>query len=108
GGFDLNGLHGSRTGVYVGISNFEYGAHLIWPRDKRRITAYSGTGGSLGVAAGRISYTFGFTGPSMIVDTACSSSLVTTHLAIQALRSGECDMAVSAGVNLIPGPETHI
>lgn len=108
GGFDLNDLYGQKVGVYVGISNFEYGAHLIWPQDKRKITAYSGTGGSLGVAAGRISYSFGFTGPSMIIDTACSSSLVTTHLAIQALRLGECDMAVSSGVNLILGPETHI
>lgn len=108
GGFDLNHLYGSRTGVYVGISNFEYGAKGIWPLDKKRITAYSGTGGSLGVAAGRLSYVYGFTGPSMIIDTACSSSLVTTHLAIQALRNGECDIAVSAGVNLIIGPETFI
>jgi len=108
GGFDLNQLYGKKVGVYVGISNFEYGAKLIWPEDQRKITAYSGTGGSLGVAAGRISYSFGFTGPSMIIDTACSSSLVTTHLAIQALRLGECDMAVSSGVNLIFGPETHI
>jgi acyl transferase domain-containing protein/ubiquinone/menaquinone biosynthesis C-methylase UbiE/acyl carrier protein len=108
GGFDLNELYGSKTGVYVGISNFEYGAKGIWPADKKKITSYSGTGGSLGVTAGRLSYVYGFTGPSMIVDTACSSSLVTTHLAIQALRNGECDMAVSAGVNLIMGPETHI
>jgi acyl transferase domain-containing protein/ubiquinone/menaquinone biosynthesis C-methylase UbiE/acyl carrier protein len=108
GGFDLNALYGSKTGVYVGISNFEYGTRGIWPADKKKITAYSGTGGSLGVAAGRLSYVYGFTGPSMIVDTACSSSLVTTHLAMQALRNGECDMAVSAGVNLILGPETHI
>ncbi|MEX2601916.1 MAG: SDR family NAD(P)-dependent oxidoreductase [Balneolaceae bacterium] len=108
GGFDINGLYGSRTGVYVGISNFEYGAKLLWPENPEDITAYSGTGGSLGVTAGRLSYSFGFTGPSMIIDTACSSSLVTTHLAIQALRLGECDMAVSAGVNLIFGPQTHI
>lgn len=108
GGFDLNKLYGSKTGVYVGISNFEYGANLIWPANPADITSYSGTGGSLGVTAGRLSYTFGFTGPSMIVDTACSSSLVTTHLAIQALRLGECDVAISAGVNLIFGPQTHI
>ncbi|QEP44176.1 SDR family NAD(P)-dependent oxidoreductase [Ectothiorhodospiraceae bacterium BW-2] len=108
GGFDPNALYGSNTGVYVGVSNFEYGAHLIWPDDVRQISAYAGTGGSLGVTAGRLSYTFGFTGPSLIVDTACSSSLITTHLAMQALRLGECDMALSAGVNLILGPETHI
>jgi acyl transferase domain-containing protein/acyl carrier protein/SAM-dependent methyltransferase len=108
GGFDINALYGSKTGVYVGISNFEYGANLIWPANPADITSYSGTGGSLGVTAGRLSYTFGFTGPSMIIDTACSSSLVTTHLAMQALRLGECDVAVSAGVNLIFGPQTHI
>lgn len=108
GGFDINGLYGSRTGVYVGISNFEYGARLLWPENPDDITAYSGTGGSLGVTAGRLSYTLGFTGPSMIIDTACSSSLVTTHLAMQALRLGECDLALSAGVNLIFGPQTHI
>lgn len=108
GGFDLNSLYGSKTGVYVGISNFEYGANLIWPANPADITSYSGTGGSLGVTAGRLSYTFGFTGPSMIVDTACSSSLVTTHLAMQSLRLGECDLAISAGVNLIFGPQTHI
>jgi acyl transferase domain-containing protein/SAM-dependent methyltransferase len=108
GGFDINALYGSKTGVYVGISNFEYGANLIWPENPENITSYAGTGGSLGVTAGRLSYTFGFTGPSMIIDTACSSSLVTTHLAMQALRLGECDMAISAGVNLIFGPQTHI
>lgn len=108
GGFDLNALYGSKTGVYVGISNFEYGANLIWPANPADITSYSGTGGSLGVTAGRLSYTFGFTGPSMIIDTACSSSLVTTHLAMQSLRLGECDVAISAGVNLIFGPQTHI
>lgn len=108
GGLDPNALYGSRTGVYVGISNFEYGAQILWPEDPANITAYSGTGGSLGVTAGRLSYTFGFTGPSMIIDTACSSSLVSTHLAMQALRLGECDLALSAGVNLIFGPQTHI
>ncbi|MBF0099468.1 MAG: SDR family NAD(P)-dependent oxidoreductase [Desulfobacterales bacterium] len=101
-------IYGSRTGVYVGISNFEYGANLFWSDDPKRICPYTGTGGSMGVTAGRISYTFGLTGPSFIIDTACSSSLVTTHLACQALRLGECDMAISAGVNLFFGPETHI
>lgn len=101
-------LYNSNTGVYVGISNFEYGAHLLWSGDPKRINAYAGTGGSLGVAAGRLSYVLGLTGPSLIVDTACSSSLVTTHLACQSLRAGECDLALSVGVNLIIGPETSI
>jgi acyl transferase domain-containing protein/acyl carrier protein len=101
-------LYNSNTGVYVGLSNMEYAAHLLWSGDPTRINAYSGTGGSLGVAAGRLSYLLGLTGPSLVVDTACSSSLVTTHLACQALRNRECDMALSAGVNLIFGPETFI
>ena len=101
-------LYNSNTGVYVGMSNMEYAAHLLWSGDPTRINAYSGTGGSLGVAAGRLSYLLGLTGPSLVVDTACSSSLVTTHLACQALRNRECDMALSAGVNLIFGPETFI
>jgi acyl transferase domain-containing protein/SAM-dependent methyltransferase/acyl carrier protein len=101
-------LQGSHTGVFVGISNPEYSAHLLWSGDARRINAYSGTGGSLGVAAGRLSYLLGLTGPSLIVDTACSSSLVSTHLACQSLRQRECDLALSGGVNLIFGPETFV
>jgi len=104
----IDRLYDQPVGVYVGIANFEYGAHLLWSGDAARINAYAGTGGSLGVAAGRLSYLMGFTGPSLIVDTACSSSLVTTHLACQALRNGECDLALSAGVNLIFGPETFV
>ena len=101
-------LYDTATGVFVGIANFEYGAHLMWSGDPTRINAYAGTGGSLGVTAGRLSYLLGLTGPSLIVDTACSSSLVSTHLACQSLRAGECDVALSAGVNLILGPETFI
>ena len=101
-------LEGGRVGVYVGISNFEYGARLLWPSDPKDITQHSGIGGMLCAAAGRLSYTFGFCGPSMSIDTACSSSLVSTHLACQAIRAGECDMALSAGVNLFFGPQTHI
>jgi acyl transferase domain-containing protein/predicted O-methyltransferase YrrM len=101
-------LLGSSTGVFVGITNIEYGALALWTSDRDRIDAYYGTGGSLGVAAGRLSYILGLTGPSFIVDTACSSSLVTTHLACQSLRLGECDLALVGGVNLIYGPETSI
>ena len=101
-------LYNTNTGVFVGISNPEHSAHLLWSGDPTRINAYAGTGGSLGVAAGRLSYVFGLTGPSLIVDTACSSSLVAIHLACQSLRARECDAALVAGVNLIFGPETFI
>ncbi len=105
---DPTSLENEPVGVYVGISNFEYGAKMLWPADRRQISQHAGIGGMLCAASGRLSYTFGFSGPSMSVDTACSSSLVSTHLACQAIRAGECDLALSAGVNLFFGPETHI
>jgi acyl transferase domain-containing protein/NAD(P)-dependent dehydrogenase (short-subunit alcohol dehydrogenase family)/acyl carrier protein len=101
-------LFGSSTGVFVGITNMEYGALSVWTSDVERIDPYYGTGGALGVAAGRLSYVLGFTGPSFILDTACSSSLIATHLACQSLRQRECDLALVGGVNLIYGPETFI
>jgi amino acid adenylation domain-containing protein len=101
-------LLGSSTGVFVGISSPEYGTRLLFAGERDRIDGYHGTGASLGVAAGRLSYVLGLTGPSFIVDTACSSSLVATHLACQSLRLGECDLALVGGVNLIYGPETYI
>lgn len=99
-------LYGSRTGVFVGISNFEYAKFLM--ADVRRIDAYAGSGSALNVAAGRLSYCLGLTGPCLAVDTACSSSLVATHLACQSLREGESDLALAAGVNLILSPEVSI
>jgi amino acid adenylation domain-containing protein/non-ribosomal peptide synthase protein (TIGR01720 family) len=100
-------IYGSSTGVFVGITSFEYGASLFGD-GLERIDAYSGTGGTLGVAAGRLSYVLGLTGPSLILDTACSASLVATHLACQSLRLGESDLALVGGVNLTLRPETYI
>jgi myxalamid-type polyketide synthase MxaB len=101
-------IYGSSTGVFVGISNFEHALSLLRPANLDRINAYFGTGSSLGVAAGRLSYLLGLTGPSLIVDTACSSSLVATHLACQSLRLKECDLALVGGIHLILGPEPHL
>ncbi|MDM8557192.1 SDR family NAD(P)-dependent oxidoreductase [Candidatus Parabeggiatoa sp. HSG14] len=100
-------IYGSSTGVFVGISSFEHGI-LSSSANLDHVNAYSGTGSSLGVAAGRLSYVLGLTGPSLIVDTACSSSLVAIHLACQSLRLGECDMAIVGGVNLILSPLSHL
>ena len=72
------------------------------------IDPYFSTGTSFAVAAGRISYTLGLTGPAVTVDTACSSSLVALHLACQALQLGECDAALAGGVSLILGPEMNV
>lgn len=91
---------GARVGVFAGVSASDYARRLTTP------DAYYATGNALNAAPGRISYLFGFRGPSMAIDTACSSSLVAIRLACQSLRSGECDAALAGGVNLILSMET--
>ncbi len=103
-GIAPDSLYGSNTGTFIGISNFEFATRLgrVTPVD---IDGYFGTGGALSAAAGRLAFAFGLTGPAVSVDTACSSSLVTIHQACQALRAGECELAIGGGVNLIFAPE---
>ncbi|MFJ9963659.1 SDR family NAD(P)-dependent oxidoreductase [Streptomyces avermitilis] len=97
-------LAGSTTGVYVGMFGSDYlaGSRLD------QLDGYVGTGSALSVASGRLSYALGLHGPALTVDTACSSSLVATHLAAQALRSGECDLALAGGVTLMVTPGTFV
>ncbi|MBN1451246.1 MAG: amino acid adenylation domain-containing protein [Anaerolineales bacterium] len=99
-------LAGTRTGVFVGISSYDY-SRLQFD-DPEMIDAYAGTGNAHSIAANRLSYIFDLRGPSMAVDTACSSSLVATHLACQSLRNGESDLGLVGGVNLILTPELTI
>jgi len=99
-------LAGSSTGVFIGISNNDYGR--IQLNDFSRIDAYAGTGNALSIAANRISYVFDFRGPSMALDTACSSSLVAVHEACASLRRGESTLALAGGVNLILSPAITI
>lgn len=98
-------LQGTRTGVFVGIGATDY--HRLVMSDPRADT-YASTGTLFSVAAGRLSYVLGLTGPAIAVDTACSSSLVAVHLACQSLRSGESDVALAAGVNLMLSPELTV
>src|SRR4051812_8118280 len=105
---DPSALKGSRTGVYVGISSDDYTQAHRHSGHLDLIDGYALTGTCFAPAAGRISYTFGFEGPSIAIDTACSSSLVAVHLACQSLRDGEADLALAAGVNLILSPVFHI
>src|SRR5688572_20980886 len=108
GGYAPERLHGSRTGVFVGISSADYGQQQIKLGDARHFNAYFGTGTAPSVAAGRLSYSLGLEGPCLAVDTACSSSLVAVHLACQSLRSGESDMAIAGGVSLLLAPEVNV
>ncbi|MEM7125058.1 MAG: type I polyketide synthase [Chloroflexota bacterium] len=92
----------SATGIFVGLCNSEYVVH---PSAQDGFTAQDElhrlTGVSPSVAAGRLAYIFGCTGPAMVIDTACSSSLVTVHQACQSLRHQECNLALAGGVNLL-------
>lgn len=95
-------LRGEAVGVYVGFSNHDY--QLLAVSDPTVAHPYAITGTANSIIANRVSYFYDFRGPSVALDTACSSSLVATHQAVQALRNGECDMAVAGGVNALLTP----
>ena len=102
----LDRLRHTRTGVYVGIGPSDYGRRFDPLHGQ--VDPYAGTGNEPSFAAGRLAYALGVQGPAIGMNTACSTSLVTTHLACQALRAGECDLALAGGVNLMLSPETTV
>ncbi|MER7439061.1 type I polyketide synthase, partial [Pseudonocardia alni] len=103
-GIDPVSLRGSATGVFAGVMYSDYGSIL----GGREFEGLQGQGSSPSVASGRVSYTLGLEGPAVTVDTACSSSLVGMHLAAQALRAGECTLALAGGVTVMSTPGTFV
>jgi natural product biosynthesis luciferase-like monooxygenase protein len=95
-------LEGTSTGVFIGVSNNDYGRFQM--DDSASTNHYETTGNAFSIAANRVSYALDLHGPSIAVDTACSSSLVAVHLACQSLLSNECESALVGGVNLILSP----
>ncbi|HEV7359719.1 MAG TPA: type I polyketide synthase, partial [Mycobacterium sp.] len=101
-------LANTNTGVFIGLSTHDYLGMASAELNYGEIEAYMAIGTSASAAAGRISYRLGLQGPAVAVDTACSSSLVAIHQACQALRLGECDLALAGGANVLISPATMI
>ncbi|MCV7340349.1 type I polyketide synthase [Mycobacterium haemophilum] len=102
-GIDPAGLRGSATGVFAGVMTQGYGMFAAEPVEGFRLTGQLSS-----VASGRVSYVLGLEGPAVSVDTACSSSLVALHMAVQSLRSGECDLALAGGVTINATPDIFV
>lgn len=101
-------LAGSDTGIFMGAAGSDYAYLQMRTGDPSLLDAHFASGIAHSTLTGRLSYLLGLQGPSVTLDTACSSSLVAIHLAAQALRAGDCRLALAGGVNLILGPEIFI
>ncbi|MFG1843643.1 SDR family NAD(P)-dependent oxidoreductase, partial [Micromonospora sp. NPDC049175] len=105
-GIDPTSVRGTRTGVFSGVMYSDYAIRL--GEISEDVGAYLNNGNAGSVASGRVAYSLGLEGPAVTVDTACSSSLVALHLAAQALRQGECDLALAGGVTVMSTPNLFV
>jgi|GEM_PF-441789 len=101
-------LRNKRAGIFVGVCMDDFRGMHLWNNEPDAVDAYSFTGTSAFSASGRLAYFFGTKGPAITVDTACSSSLVAVHNAVSALKNGECEIALAAGVNLLIAPNIFV
>ncbi|OCB21630.1 type I polyketide synthase [Mycobacterium intracellulare] len=106
-GYAPAALRGSPTGIFVGVAANEY-AHLLSSESIDKIEPHFITGNALNAISGRVAFALGLEGPAVAIDTACSSALVAVHQACQALHSGDCDMALAGGVNVLLSPVTVV
>lgn len=103
---DPRSLKNTQTGIYLGLTNSDYGRLLV--DDARAVDGYSGVGAAASIAAGRLAYFLDTHGPALAIDTACSSSLVAVHQVVQSLRKEEIDLAIVGAANLILSPEMNV
>ncbi|RVW03861.1 type I polyketide synthase [Rhodococcus xishaensis] len=106
-GIDPRSVHGRQVGVFTGLSGIDYAAR-VGGQPPEDLEGYFITGNAMSVASGRVAYSFGLSGPAITVDTACSSSLVSIHLAMQALRAGECELALAGGATVMSTPAVFV
>ena len=105
-GYSATSLAGTQMGIFIGTEHSGYSNLLA--KANIPIETYTSTGISTTIGPNRISYFFDFHGPSEPVQTACSSSLVAVHRAVEAIKTGSCDMAIAGGINTIITPDNHI
>jgi benzoate-CoA ligase family protein len=106
-GLEIASLRGSQTAIFAGINSSDYGTGLS-NSVLGNLVGDRLAGAANSVVSGRVAYVFGLEGPALTLDTACSSSLVALHLACQALRSGECSLALAGGVTVMATPELFV
>ena len=107
-GFTKEQIYGSKTGVFIGAFDLDNKLIQLSSDNLDNVNSFTATSSTMTIISNRISYVFDFSGPAITMDTACSSSVVATHVAVQNLRNGDCDVALVGGVNTMLVPNYPI